>query len=157
MSNILVVYYSYSETTQALAETIAILTNGDLRPLVPENPYQFNYNGATKEARSEIDRGFCPKLASGIEAIDDYEYIFIGSPNWFKSYAPPILSFLRDVHLEKKTIIPFCTHGGGGFGHMLERFSEECPHSNHLRGFDSTSDIDEEQVESWLRDIGLLA
>ncbi len=52
MSKALVVYYSYSSTTKSLAEDIAIITDGDIRELIPEKPYSFTYNGATKEARS---------------------------------------------------------------------------------------------------------
>lgn len=112
MSNILVVFYSFSNTTKKLAGEIAEQTGGDIRELVPEKAYSFNYNTATKEVRNEVERGYCPKLLSGNESVEPYEYIFLGTPNWFKSFAPPILSFLRNADLQGKTIIPFCTHGG---------------------------------------------
>jgi flavodoxin len=153
MSKALVVYYSYSNTTKSLAEDIAIITDGDIRELIPEKPYSFTYNGATKEARSEIERGHCPRLVSGNEPLNDYKYIFVGSPNWFKSYAPPILSFLRSVDLKDKTIIPFCTHGGGGFGQIEINISKECPNSKLLPGLAAASDFDEKQVQSWLDSI----
>lgn len=156
MSKTLIVYYSYSNTTKNLAEDIAIITDGDIRELIPEKPYSFTYNGATKEARSEIERGYCPKLLSGNEPISNYEYIFIGSPNWFKTFAPPILSFLRSVDLDEKTIIPFCTHGGGGFGQIEINISKECPNSKMLLGFESTSDFDDKQVEDWIDGIKIL-
>ncbi len=156
MSKALVVFYSYSNTTKSLAEDIAIITDGDLRELIPETPYSFTYNGATKEARSETQRGYCPKLLSGNEPVTDYEYIFIGTPNWFKSFAPPILSFLRSVDLNEKTIIPFCTHGGGGFGQIEINISKECPNSKILPGFDSTSDFDDKQVEEWIDGMKIL-
>lgn len=156
MSKTLIVYYSYSNTTKNLAEDIAIITDGDIRELIPEKPYSFTYNGATKEARSEIERGYCPKLLSGNEPISNYEYIFIGSPNWFKTFAPPILSFLRSVDLDEKTIIPFCTHGGGGFGQIEINISKECPNSKMLLGFESTSAFDDKQVEDWIDGIKIL-
>lgn len=156
MSKSLVVYYSYSDTTRGLAEDIALFTDADIRDLIPEKPYSFTYNGATKEARSEIERGYCPKLVSGNEDITDYEYIFIGTPNWFKSYAPPILTFLRSVDLEGKTVIPFCTHGGGGFGQIETNISKECPNAKMLPGFSATSDFDSKQVEVWIDGIKIL-
>lgn len=156
MSKTLVVYYSYSNTTKNLAEIIAILTDGDIREIIPRKPYSFSYNGATKEARNEIERGYCPKLVSGTESINNYEYIFIGTPNWFKSFAPPILSFLRSIDLNGKTIIPFCTHGGGGFGQIEINISKECPNSKLLPGFDTTSDFDYKQIETWIDNIGIL-
>jgi flavodoxin len=157
MSKTLVVYYSYSNTTKSLAEDIAIITDGDIRELIPEKPYSFTYNTATKEARSEIERGYCPKLLSGNEPINDYEYIFIGTPNWFKSFAPPILSFLRNVDLNGKTIIPFCTHGGGGFGQIEINLSKECLNSTLLPGFATTSDFDDKQVQEWIDGIEILS
>ncbi len=156
MSKILVVYYSYSDTTKNLAEDIAIVTDGDVRELVPEKPYSFTYNGATKEARSEIERGYCPKLISGNESVEDYDCIFVGSPNWFKSFAPPVLSFLRHVDLTGKTIVPFCTHGGGGFGQIEIDMAKECPNSKVLPGFETTSTFDEEQVQKWIDELKVL-
>lgn len=156
MSKILIVYYSFSNTTKNLAEDIAIITDGDIRELILEKPYTLDYNGATKEVRGEIERGYCPKLLSGNEPIDDYEYVFIGTPNWFKSFAPPILSFLRSVNLNGKTIIPFCTHGGGGFGQIEVNISKECPNSQLLQGFAAISDFDDKQVQSWIDEIKIL-
>lgn len=150
MSKALVVYYSYSDTTRSLAEDIALIADADIRELIPEKPYSFTYNGATKEARNEIERGYCPKLLSGSEDITDYEHIFIGTPNWFKSFAPPILTFLRSVDLEGKTVIPFCTHGGGGFGQIEVNISKECPNAKMLSGFSTTSDFDDKQVQAWI-------
>lgn len=156
MSKILIVYYSYSNATRSLAEDIAIITNGDIRELIPERPYSFTYNGATKEVRNEVERGYCPKLLSGNEPVTDYEYIFIGTPNWFKSFAPPILSFLRSVNLDGKTIIPFCTHGGGGFGQIEVNIAKECPNLKLLPGFESTGDIDDKKVEDWINGMKIL-
>ncbi|WP_250229512.1 flavodoxin [Anaeropeptidivorans aminofermentans] len=156
MSKILIVYYSYSNTTKSLAEDIAIITDGDIRELIPEKPYSFAYNGATKEVRNEIERGYCPKLISGNEPINDYKYIFIGTPNWFKSFAPPILSFLRSVDLKEKIIIPFCTHGGGGFGQIESNISKECPDSKLLSGFAAANDFDDKQVKKWIDEINIL-
>ena len=115
----LIVYYSYSGITKRLAEDIALITDGDLRELKPQKTYSFSYNTAVKEARKEIEKGYCPPLIEGTEPIGNSGVIFIGSPNWLKTFAPPVLSFLRKVDLSGKTIIPFCTHGGGGFGRIL--------------------------------------
>ncbi|MDD7793489.1 flavodoxin [Clostridium sp. 'White wine YQ'] len=155
MSKILVVFYSFSNTTKRLAEEIAEQTKGDIRELIPEKSYAFNYNTATKEVRNEIERGYCPKLLSGVESVESYDYIFLGTPNWFKSFAPPILSFLRNVDLQGKTIIPFCTHGGGGLGQIQINIEKECPKSTILSGFETMSNFDREQIKNWLKKISL--
>jgi len=87
----LIVYYSYSGITKRLAEDIALITDGDLRELKPQKPYSFSYNTAVKEARKEIENGYCPPLIEGTEPIDNSGVIFIGSPNWLKTFAPYVL------------------------------------------------------------------
>ena len=146
----LIVYYSYSGITRRLAEDIALITDGDLRELKPQKPYSFSYNTAVKEVRKEIERGYCPTLIQGAETIENAEVIFIGSPNWLKTFAPPVLSFLRAVDLSKKTIIPFCTHGGGGFGRMIEDYKKECKNSIIKDGIALKGDYNFDELKTWL-------
>ncbi|MBE6043182.1 flavodoxin [Clostridium sporogenes] len=153
MKNTLIVYYSLFQNTANLALEIAIQTGGDIRELVPDKNYSFDYNTAAKEVRSEIDRGFCPKLISGNEPIDDYETIFIGTPNWFKTLAPPVLSFLRQHDFTGKTVIPFCTHGGGGFCQIENDIAKECPGATVLPGIAVNGIAQPEEVTKWLETI----
>ena len=155
MTDVLVVYYSFSGTTRGLAEEIAKQTAGELRELIPQKPYSFGHNTASKEVRGEIARGVCPLLSSGNEPADGYTTIFVGTPNWFKSLAPPVLSFLRGRDLSGKTIVPFCTHGGGGFGEIEGRIAGECTDSTLLPGLAAGSATTPEQVVGWLETIGM--
>jgi len=152
---ILIAYYSFSGTTRSLAGQIAEAVSGTMLEIIPEQPYSFDYNTAAKEARAEIARGFCPKLISGGEPIDEYDVVFIGTPNWFKSIAPPVLTFLRGHDFAGKTIVPFCTHGGGGFGETLQRIAQECPGAMLLPGL-AAMNAEPGQISAWLVDIGLL-
>ena len=145
----LIVYYSYSGITRKLAEDIALITDGNLRELKPQKPYSFSYNTAVKEARAEIEKGYCPPLLQGAEPIEDTDVIFVGSPNWLKTFAPPVLSFLRSVDLSGKTIIPFCTHGGGGFGRMIEDYKRECKNSIIKDGIALRGDYSFDELEKW--------
>lgn len=147
---ILVVYYSYSGITRRLAEDIALITDGDLLELKPLRPYSFSYNTAVKEARIEIDKGYCPPLTEEIENIDDVDVVFIGSPNWLKTFAPPVLTFLRSANLDGKTIIPFCTHGGGGFGRMIDYIKKECKNSTVKDGVALSGFYDFDELQKWL-------
>jgi flavodoxin len=154
MNKTLIVYYSLFQNTANLALEIAIRTNGDIRELIPDKNYSFDYNTAAKEVRNQISRGFCPKLISGSEPIDDYQTIFIGTPNWFKTLAPPVMSFLKQHNFEGKTVIPFCTHGGGGFGQIENDIAKECSKSIILPGIAVNGTVTSEEVTNWLRTIG---
>lgn len=156
MSNILIVYYSFSKSTRRLANEIAQQTGGDIRELIPQKAYFFNYNTAAKEARNEIMSGFCPELKSGNEPIDNYNTIFIGTPNWFKSLTPPVRTFLRKYDFSGKTLIPFCTHGGGGFGQIENEIEKECPDSRILPGVAVFGNYSPEEISDWLKKIELL-
>lgn len=153
MKKALVVYYSLFQNTMNLAFEIAAQIDGDIRELVPDYNYSFDYNTAVKEVRNQIDRGFCPKLISGGESTDDYETIFIGTPNWFKTLAPPVMSFIRQHNLSGKIIIPFCTHGGGGFGQIENDIAKECPNSIILPGIAVNGLAEPEEVRKWLKHI----
>ena len=154
MNKALIVYYSLFQNTANLALEIAIQTGGTIRELIPDKNYSFDYNTAAKEVRNQISRGFCPKLISGSEPIDDYQTIFVGSPNWFKTLAPPVMSFLKQHNFEGKTVIPFCTHGGGGFGQIENDVAKECSKSIILPGIVVNGTVTSEEVTNWLRTIG---
>ena len=87
--------------------------------------------------------------------VDDFDTVFIGSPNWLKTFAPPVLQFLRATDLSGKTIIPFCTHGGGGFGNMIEEYQRECSTSRVIPGPAVKGTYTFSEVQKWLDSIGL--
>jgi flavodoxin len=155
MDHILIVYYSFSKNTQKLANEIARQIGGEARELIPKKAYSFDYNTAAKEARNEILRGYCPELESGNESIDDYDIVFIGTPNWFKSIAPPVRTFLQNHEFAEKTIIPFCTHGGGGFGEIENEIKLECRDAKILPGIAVLGSAGPEHISDWLKGIGL--
>lgn len=98
-----------------------------------------------------------PQAGIRLKPIDGYTHVFIGTPNWFKSYAPPVLTFLRHADLAGKTIIPFCTHGGGGFGNIESSIANKYPNSKMLPGFAATGNFETQQVIRWLTNLGLMA
>ena len=151
----LIVYYSYSGITRRLAEDIALITDGELLELKPQDPYSFSYNTAVKEVRAQIEKGVCPALIPSDVHVGDFNTVFIGSPNWLKTFAPPVLSFLRATDLSGKKIIPFCTHGGGGFGNMIEEYKKECGASRVMPGLAVKGTYTFSEVQNWLESMGL--
>lgn len=150
----IVIYYSYSHITKNLAEEISFLTSSDIEEITPLNPYSFSYNTAVKEVKLEIERGFCPKIYP--LNLSSYDTVFIGSPNWLKTFAPPILTVLNTYDFANKTIIPFCTHGGGEFGNMIQNYSAACPNSKIHNGLALTANHDLDDVYKWLLENNLI-
>lgn len=83
--------------------------------------------------------------------LQTYDVVFVGSPNWMGQFAPPVLTFLRGADWHGKTVVPFCTHGGGGFGIMEKRFAEECRGAAIKPGLALPAGFKDTDVSAWLR------
>ncbi len=128
-SRILIAYYSWGGNTKFVAEQIQKATGGTLFEIKPVTSYPKEYKKCTDEAKKQINEGFKPELATKVDTMDQYDIIFIGSPNWWSSLAPPVASFASGYDLSGKTIIPFVTHGGGGLARCESDLRKLCPKS----------------------------
>lgn len=69
-----------------------------------------------------------------------------------------LYSFLESYDWEGKTLVPFCTSGGSGFGRSLDKLSDSAPSATILEGFHvngSSVDGAAEDVAAWLDSLGL--
>ena len=131
---ILVAYYSYSGNTRFAAEQIQKATGGTLFEIKPVKPYPADYNACVDQAKSEIRAGVKPELAEKVREFDKYDVIFVGTPNWWSTMAPPVLTFLTSSDFRGKTVIPFVTHGGGGMARCEQDMRKACPQASFVRG-----------------------
>ncbi len=153
---VLVAYFSWSGTTQRIAEEIARLTNGTLFRIEPMTPYPSEYEPCTEVAKAERDENRRPAIKNKIIDFDRYDTIFIGCPVWWHTAPMIIHTFLEEptYHFKGKTVIPFCTYAATYRDETLTRMVELTPDSLHLRGFGNSGDV--RQVAPWLRAIGIL-
>ena len=93
----LIVYFSHSGTTRRLAELIAKETGGDLLELVPEIAYPRDYSTVVAQAKRELQSGYRPALKTASPNLSAYDMVFVGTPNWWSSPAPPVLTFLEQA------------------------------------------------------------
>lgn len=155
-SKILIVYFSHSAHTRKLARLIQKCTDGVLFELIPQNAYPANYNAVVAQSKKEVEKGYHPLLKAMPENIEIYHKIFVGTPNWFGTMAPPVASFLAHADLSGKILVPFCTNGGGGLAHIGTDMKRMCPHAKVLDGFAATENNgNQEDVSHWLKMIGI--
>lgn len=150
----LVLFYSWSGNTRRIAQIIAEKTGADMRELQPEVPYSQNYNAVLSQAKQEIQQKQYPALRPIDMDWNAYDVVYLGTPNWWSSIAPPVSSFLHEVMPTDKTIIPFCTHGGGGEGHIAHDMRSYCIGCDILPLLSIQGDGGkraEAQVEQWLK------
>jgi flavodoxin len=155
--NMLIAYYSWGGSTRRLAEQIHASIGGELFEIVPAAAYPRDYNTCVNQAKKEIQAGHRPALKNRIEDVIGFSVILLGSPNWWSSIAPPASAFLLEYDFSGKTILPFCTHGGGGQGHIVRDISKLCSAS---KVFDCLSVNDgalasKGELSNWLKRAGI--
>ena len=154
---ILVAYFSWGGTTQRMAQEIVRQTGADLFRIEPVVPYPTEYTPCTEVAREEKDNNARPAIASEVENWADYDTIFIGCPVWWWTTPMIICTFAESYDFKGKTVVPFCTYAATYRDETLARIVELTPDAEHLTGEGLTSGrINEQNISSWLKEIGLI-
>ena len=155
---ILIAYFSWSGNTRDIANNINSRIDADIIELTPVKPYSDDYNTVLMEAQEDQHRQARPELNEHIDNMEQYDTILLGYPNWWASIPMPIATFLESYDLSGKTIIPFCSHGGGRFGQSLTAIAKLAPDSTigeglsvHYSGGDTLND----DISEWLRKNGI--
>jgi len=158
--NILIAYYSRTGNTERIAKVIHQHLGGTLHKIMPKTPYPNSYDATVDQAKAEIKRGFKPPLSNPLASASGFQLIFIGSPNWWSTIAPPVAAFLSTHDLSGKAIAPFCTHGGGGLGHISGDIAKLCTDANILQPYKvygRGGSHAASEVAAWLEKINLAA
>ena len=155
--NVLVLYFSQSGNTEAVANFIYDAVGGDIVKLETETPYPSDYDELVDYAQEEQRESARPTLSTHIDNIDEYDTIFLGYPNWWGDMPMPIYTFLDEYDLSGKTIAPFITHGGSGLSGTPQNIKEEEPNATVTEGLavsGSSSRNSQSTVNNWLSQIG---
>ncbi len=132
---VLIAYFTWSGNTQGVAYEIQKQTGAEIFEITPEKPYSENYNTVLREAQRDQHRRARPKLRGRVKDFSDYDVIMLGYPNWWASIPAPVATFLEDYDFSGKTIMPFCSHGGGRFGQSLTAIAKLAPNAVITDGF----------------------
>ncbi len=120
---ILVIYYSFEGNTKFIAESIAKAVGADILELKPKKEMKTHnfmkyFWGGKKIVMKEK-----PILLPFDKNPQDYDILFIGTPVWVWTYAPPLYTFFESVELNNKKIALFCCNAGGK-GKIFEKMSK---------------------------------
>lgn len=155
---ILIAYFSWGGNTKGIAEEIQSQTGADIFEITLVHPYSDDYETVLDEAQRDQNAQARPELASHVENMEQYDTVILGYPNWWASIPMPVASFLEEYDFSGKTIIPFCSHGGGRFGQSLTAISKLAPDaamgealSIHYSGGSGMPD----DVSEWLTNNGI--
>ena len=87
----MVTYFSYSGTTERVANALSERIGGDLFEIAPQNEYSNVY----MQSNSEIRKGERPPLGGTVENMEEYDIVFVGYPVWWHATPAPVNSFWK--------------------------------------------------------------
>lgn len=149
----LVVVFSWSGNTLAVADRIASDLQTDVFRIEPETPYTKDYNEMLQIAQDEQAANTMPALAANVQAWDSYSTIYLGFPTWWGHLPQIVKSFLATHDCTGKTIYPFNTHAGSGFASCLSDLSAACPGADVREGLSLVGDnvsSSTERIDEWV-------
>lgn len=132
---VLVLYYSQTSNTKAVAQEIATRLSADMEEIIPVNPYDGDFQATIERCLQEREQGTTTEIQPITADLAKYDVIFIGYPVWFGTYAPPVATFLDQVDLSGKKVVPFCTFGSGGLDSSVRDLVVKQPKAEVLPGY----------------------
>ncbi|MBR5995110.1 MAG: flavodoxin [Eubacteriaceae bacterium] len=139
MSNKLVAYFSASGVTKAAATRLAEKEGADLYEIVPQELYtDADLNWRDRQSRSSIemkDPSSRPALGGDELDIAPYDEVFVGFPIWWGVAPHVVNTFLEAYDFTGKTIRPFATSGGSGYGTSNDSLKASAPGAKFEEGF----------------------
>lgn len=132
---VLVLYYSQTDNTKAVALEIATALSADMEEVVPVEPYSGTYDETIQRCIREREGDVLPNIQPVKANIADYDIVFVGYPVWFGTCALPMLTCLGEIDLAGKKVVPFCTFGSGGLVSSTADIVKKQPQAEVLPGY----------------------
>lgn len=148
--------------THIIADMIADATGADRFEIKPVKPYPKNYDECVELAMKERNRDARPAIKGDI-AIEDYDVIFIGYPNWWGELPMCVYTFIEKHDWKGKTVIPFITHEGSGMGGTDRNIALACNGATVILGrglavqgkiAQNNQPMAQQSVKHWLEGFG---
>ena len=153
---ILVVYYSATGSTKAVAQTIADTANADLFEITPVDPYTSDdLNWTDDNSRVSVEHNDESKRDVKLTKTtpdnwEQYDTVFVGYPIWWGIAAWPVNNFINGNDFSGKTVIPFCTSASSGLGESGSLLAEMSGTGNWQDGARFSSGASSDDVANWV-------
>lgn len=138
--------------TEVIAEYIQEFTSADLFKVEPAVEYPQDYMKCTEIAKRELQNDARPEIRQCLEDISAYDTVYIGFPNWWGTLPMVMFTQLEKLDFSQKTVKPFVTHEGSGFGTSLKDLKRLCEGADIRNGLSvpgaSVYDV-KDRVRAW--------
>lgn len=157
-TDILVAYFSATNTTEKLAEYAAEILGADLYEITPAVPYtaeDLAYYTNGRADREQADSGCRPEISGSVSNMSGYKTVFIGYPIWH-GQAPRIIStFLESYDFSEKTLVPFCTSHSSGIGSSDTDLHDLAGGASWLAGKRFGGSASKNDISEWIETLNI--
>lgn len=163
-ANVIVVYFSATNHTEAVAQTIANHIDSAIYELEPVNPYtsaDLNYGNSSSRVVQEYEmtqqgqRVNIKLETTDFDGFDDANYVFLGAPVWWQELSWVIENFVADNDFSNKTIIPFGTSASSDYDlDNLTPLTEDDVNVTWLEPQRFRSSVSSDDVIKWVDSLG---
>ena len=168
MSKSLIIYFSHAGenyfggelkviekgNTEVIADFIQEATGADVFRVEALNDYPQEYAKCTEVAQKELNDDARPELKEELADISEYDTVYVGFPNWWGTLPMPMWTQLEKLDFTGKTVRPFVTHEGSGFGSSQRDLNKLCEGAKFIKGLSvQGSKVYESEaiVNKWVR------
>ena len=126
----LVVWFSCTGNTEALAHTAAGALDADLWQIVPDETYSdddLNYHDSGCRANREQADPACRPAFVGAVDVTSYDSIVLAYPIWWGEEPRIVDTWIESVDLAGKQMAAICTSGGSGIQTSYAHLQEKAP------------------------------
>ena len=154
----LVVYFSATGTTKAVAEKIAAITDADLYEIKAAQEYtdaDLNWrDNSSRTTKEQNDKNARPEIASEAISPADYTTIYIGYPIWWGEEPRILDTFVERYRFDGVTLIPFCTSSSSGIGRSGQNLADIAGSGSWLDGKRFGAGASEAELRDWIGSLG---
>ena len=122
-TDVLVVYYSRSGNTEAMAREIARKFEADIVRIKSEK-YSLDYEG-WRHANRDADEKVLAKIEPETVDMDKYRLVFLGAPIWWFRPAPPLWTFADKSDFSGKNVVLFNTFNSRFKSEEIDDFGQK--------------------------------
>lgn len=140
--------------TEKVANIIGEITGADLFKIEQITPYSSDYNTCTSEAQADRRANARPELVSLPDNMEQYDEVYLGFPNYWGTMPMAVFTFLDKVNWVGKTIHPFVTHEGSGFGNAENDIKNACAGAVVTKGLSihgGSADDAKSAIKKWIK------
>ena len=155
--DVLVVYFSATGNTKAVAEKIAAITDADIYEITAAVEYteaDLNWNDSdSRTTHEQDDPSVRPEIGSDPVSLEGYSTIYIGYPIWWGEEPRIMDTFAESYSFDGIRMIPFCTSGSSGMGRSGKNLAENAGSGDWQDGKRFGAGASEDEIRSWIEEL----